>query len=114
MYRGERESDLPDDRPTSASTEIASISAETRIHRTGAVLTAEVDKQMVMMNVESGRYLGLDDIGSVIWQRLETPRTFGELIDSLVVDYDADRSVIADDVRKLLSDMAVHGLVTLS
>jgi hypothetical protein len=29
----------------------------------------------------------------------------------LVADYDADRSVIADDVRKLLLDMAAHDVV---
>jgi Coenzyme PQQ synthesis protein D (PqqD) len=87
------------------------IGEATLIHRTASVLTAEIDKQIVMMDIESGRYLGLDDIGSVIWQRLETPRTFGELIDGLTADYDADRSVIADDVRKLLLDMAAHDVV---
>ena len=87
------------------------IGEATLIHRTASVLTAEIDKQIVMMDIESGRYLGLDDIGSVIWQRLETPRTFGELVDGLVADYDADRSVIADDVRKLLLDMAAHDVV---
>ena len=87
------------------------IGEATLIHRTASVLTAEIDKQIVMMDVESGRYLGLDDIGSVIWQRLETPRTFGDLIDGLTADYDADRSIIADDVRKLLLDMAAHDVV---
>jgi Coenzyme PQQ synthesis protein D (PqqD) len=87
------------------------IGEATLIRRTASVLTAEVDKQIVMMDIESGRYLGLDDIGGVIWQRLETPRTFGELVDGLVADYDADRSVIADDVRKLLLDMAAHDVV---
>lgn len=102
---------MPDDRPTSSSKDSKSISEETLIRRTASVLTAEIDKQIVMMDIESGRYLGLDDIGSVIWQRLETPRTFGELVDGLVADYDADRSVIADDVRKLLLDMAAHDVV---
>ena len=48
------------------------IGEATLIHRTASVLTAEIDKQIVMMDVESGRYLGLDDIGSVIgnaWKR---------------------------------------------
>jgi hypothetical protein len=89
-----------------------SIGEETRIHRTASVLTAEVDKQIVMMDIESGRYLGLDDIGSVIWQRLETPRTFGELVDSLVEDYDAERAVIAQDVRELLKEMAAQSVVS--
>jgi hypothetical protein len=102
---------LPEDRPTSSSRESKSISEDTVIHRTASVLTAEVDKQIVMMDIESGRYLGLDDIGSVIWKRLETPRTLGDLVDSLVEDYDAERAVIAQDVRELLKEMATQGIV---
>jgi hypothetical protein len=64
-----------------------------------------------MMDARSGRYVGLDDIGSVIWQRLETPCTFGQLVDGLVADYEAERAVIAADVRALLADMAAHGVV---
>jgi hypothetical protein len=64
-----------------------------------------------MMTVDTGYYYGLDDIGSEIWQRLETPRKFSELVDSLVADYDADRAVIAEDVRMLLTDMAAHGVL---
>ena len=102
---------MSDDRSATTSKE-QSIIEETRIHRTGAVLTAEIGKQIVMMDVESGRYLGLDDIGSVIWQRLETPRTFGDLVDSLVEDYDAERAVIAQDVRELLKEMAAQSVVS--
>ena len=64
---------MPDGRPTSSSKDSKPISEETLIRRTASVLTAEIDKQIVMMDIESGRYLGLDDIGSVIWQRLESP-----------------------------------------
>ena len=74
------------------------IGEATLIHRTASVLTAEIDKQIVMMDVESGRYLGLDDIGSVIWQRLETPRTFGELIDGCVADVRGTSYQTVDDL----------------
>jgi hypothetical protein len=104
---------LPDDRPTSHSKDPKSIGEKTPICRAKSLLTAPVDQEMVMMDIKSGRYVGLDDIASVIWQRLETPRSFGELVDSLVADYEADRPVIADDVRALLVDMAAHGVVTL-
>jgi hypothetical protein len=87
------------------------IGDNTLISRSTSVLSAPVRDEIVMMSVESGRYLGLDDIGSDIWRRLETPRTFGELIDGLAADYAADRAVIADDVRKLLSEMAAHNVV---
>jgi hypothetical protein len=87
------------------------IGEETMIHQSESVLTAAVEQELVMMDIRSGRYVGLDDIASVIWQRLKTPRSFGQLIDGLVADYNADRPVIAADVRELLTDMAAHGVV---
>jgi hypothetical protein len=92
----------------------AVIQDDTLISRSTSVLTAGVSRETVMMSVETGRYYGLDDIGSKIWQGLEAPRRFGQLVDQLVADYDADRATIADDVRKLIVEMAAHDLVKLS
>lgn len=103
-----QEGDLSDD---PSAKEPKPIGEETMIQRSESVLTAAVEQELVMMDARSGRYIGLDDIGSVIWQRLETPCKFGQLIDGLVADYDAERAAIAADVRELLTDMAAHGVV---
>jgi hypothetical protein len=92
----------------------APIDSQTLISRSTGLLVAPVHDETVMMDVESGHYYGLDDIGSEIWQRLETPCQFDKLVDGLVADFDADRTEIAEDVRKLLSIMAEHKVVTLS
>jgi hypothetical protein len=86
----------------------------TVISRSPSVLTAEVDGEIVMMSIEQGRYFGLDDIGSDIWKRLDTPCSFAELIDRLAGDYDADRAAIAADVRVLLGRMAEQDVVRLA
>ena len=89
------------------------IDEQTIIRRSDALLVAPVGEEMIMTNLEKDHYYGLDDIGSEIWRRLETPCTFGVLVDGLAADYDADRAVIASDVRKLLSEMAAQNVVTL-
>jgi hypothetical protein len=86
----------------------------TMVSRSPSVLTAEVDGEVVMMSIEQGRYFGLDDIGSDIWKRLEPPCTFAALVDRLAADYDADRAVIAADVRSLLGQMAKQDVVRLA
>ena len=86
----------------------------TVISRNPSVLSAEVDGEVVMMSIEQGRYFGLDDIGSDIWKRLDTPRSFAELINRLASDYDADQATIAADVRDLLSRMAEQNVVRLA
>jgi coenzyme PQQ synthesis protein D (PqqD) len=85
----------------------------TRISRNPAVLTAEVDAEIVMMSIEKGQYFGLDDIGSDIWRRIDPPCLFGDLTDRLAADYDVDRATIAADVRQLLDQMVEHNVVTL-
>lgn len=89
------------------------IGEQTTIRRSNSLLVAGVRDETVMMDTESGHYYGLDDIGSEIWRRLETPSTFGALVDSLAADYDADRAAIAADVRALLSQMAMHDVVSI-
>jgi Coenzyme PQQ synthesis protein D (PqqD) len=90
------------------------IADTTIISRSPSVLTAEVDGEFVMMSIEQGQYFGLDDIGSDIWKRLDSPCAFADLIDRLVADYNADRASIAADVRSLLERMAERDVVRLA
>src|SRR4029077_5488291 len=97
---------MPTDEAANSAEKARQIGETTVISRSPSVLTAEVDGEIVMMSIEQGRYFGLDDIGSDIWKRLDTPCSFAELIDRLASDYDADQATIAADVRDLLSRMA--------
>jgi hypothetical protein len=90
------------------------IADSTIISHSPSVLTAEVGGEVVMMSIEQGHYFGLDDIGSDIWRRLDQPRSFSDLIDGLVADYNADRAIIAADVRVLLGRMAEQDVVRLA
>jgi hypothetical protein len=99
--------------PDSADT-ASRIADSTIISRSPSVLTAEVGGEVVMMSIEQGHYFGLDDIGSDIWKRLDTPCTFADLVDRLAADYDADRASIAADVRALLESMAERDVVRLA
>lgn len=90
------------------------IADTTVVTRNADLMTAPVHDETMIMDIKSGTYYGLDDIGTAIWLRLETPKTFGALIDSLVAEYDAERSAIVSDVAKLLTLMTEHKVVTLA
>ena len=45
------------------------------VTRNRELMSATVHDEIVMMDIDSGRYYGLDDIGSVIWRRVESPQT---------------------------------------
>ena len=73
-----------------------------------------MDDEVVILSVERGSYFGLDEIGSEIWQRLESPIRVEALCDTLVAKYDADRSIIERDVLALLEKLVAEELVTLA
>lgn len=104
---------MSDGRSPLSSAQPAQVDDATLVQRGTNVMTATVGKEIVMMDVLNGRYLGVNDIGSDIWRRLETPLTFGELIDGLAADYQGDRAAIEADVCKLLQEMAVYDVVKL-
>lgn len=76
-----------------------------------AVLSAEVGGSTVFMSVEQGCYLGLDEIGTEIWRRLEESIVIADLVAVLADEYDADPATIEREVLDLLARMAAYGLV---
>jgi hypothetical protein len=104
---------MPTDSPENPAGISRQITDGTMISRSPAVLAADVQGEIVMMSIERGQYFGLDDIGSDIWKRIEPPCSFADLIDSLAVAYDADRTTITNDVRALLGRMAEQDVVRL-
>lgn len=84
------------------------------VWRNPDLLVAEVDGEVVMMNVEVGEYYGLDDIGSDLWNRLAAPVTVDALLTALEADYEAAPGVIERDVNAILADMAARNLVRIA
>ena len=80
------------------------------VQRTDTV-AADIAGEIVVMDVERGKYFGLDDIGSDIWRRLEKPMSVAALCEALSADYDADVDTIRADVIALLQNLMERELV---
>lgn len=84
------------------------------IHWSSDQLSATVDDEVVILSVERGAYYGLDEIGTEIWQRLQTPTRIDALCDALAEKYDSGRAAIEHDVMDLLEKLADEGLVSVT
>lgn len=83
------------------------------VQRNPEALAAEVQGEVVLMNLDRGEYYGLDAIGSEIWRQLEQPISIAELCNSLAGEYNAAPEVIAQDVLALLEAMRGCALIEL-
>ena len=74
------------------------------------VYLREVNGQMVLLNLETEQYYGLDEVGAVIVNRLvELPRDAA--IDALLGDFDVDADTLRRDVDNLVADLLDVGLL---
>ena len=89
------------------------IAAETLVARSASAVAAEVDGRLTLMNIDEGRYFALNDVASDVWDRIASPRPFGDLVDDLAAAYGAARETVAADVAALLRAMHERAVVVL-
>ncbi len=81
------------------------------ISRNGTLLEAEVDGEIVALNVESGTCYGFNSSATRIWSLIEQPRTIGEICAALVAQYAVEPEECRRDVVELLRELQADGLV---
>jgi hypothetical protein len=83
----------------------------TRLVPSPFVSTAELDGETVLLDARSGRYFGLNTVGSRIWSLASENRSPAEIAEALLTEYDAPRERIFGDVERLLSLLEGRQLV---
>jgi hypothetical protein len=77
-------------------------------------VSCDLEGEAAVLNLKTGVYYGLDDIGAAIWRMLNEPRRVDELVDALLGEYEVDREECQRDVIALLGELAVRGLVEIN
>jgi hypothetical protein len=77
-----------------------------------SVVCAEVEGEAVLLNVETGIYFGLDEVGTAIWKLLEGEMTTEEgIMTRLLDEYEVDESELRRDVHAFLAKLRENQLV---
>lgn len=77
------------------------------------VLVQELDGEAVLLNLESERYFGLDDVGTRVWQHLLEHRRLDRVCEELLKEYDVDGPTLRADVVRLVQELVEAGIVTV-
>jgi hypothetical protein len=70
-----------------------------------------VDDEVVILDVPSGRYFGLNDVGALIWDLLDGDHDRDAILDAITDEFDIDRPTAASDLDSLLAELTGVGLV---
>lgn len=92
---------------------IEAMNLSDRITVSDDVVAREVGGEIVLLDLASGMYFGLDKVGGRIWQLLsEQPHDLFHLCDQIEAEFDAPRSQIEKDLLALAVDLKAKKLIT--
>ena len=74
-------------------------------------ISTTVDEDTVILDTASGKYFSLEGVGSTVWEALQEPRSFDELLAAVLEGYDVGVETAERDVRALLGSLEEAGLV---
>jgi hypothetical protein len=75
------------------------------------VVAAEAEGRVVVGQLETGATFVLDDLTADLWRRLTATGDLHATIDGLMVAYEADRSVLTNDVTAFVDQLRESGLL---
>ena len=75
------------------------------------LLEADIGNELVALEPAAGNCFGFNEVATVVWRSLAEPKSFDELRDSLVADYDVSSEQCSTELKALLDEMKAQGLV---
>ncbi|MEZ0242483.1 MAG: PqqD family protein [Sphingomonas sp.] len=87
------------------------IPGSTRLKVSPDTIGSDVDGEVVLINIRSGAYIGLDPVGSEVWRRLQNEISFADLCVGLKEHFQGDGDVIESEAGTFVAALAQRGLV---
>lgn len=77
------------------------------------VLARIVEDELVLLNLSTGTYFGLDSIGARIWKILEEGKSIDEVCAQLMEDFEVARNEVELDTLQLAEELMLQGLIEI-
>ena len=75
--------------------------------------SVEMDGDIVMMDIEKGKYYGFNSVGSRIWQLAENPLTPKQVMERLMQEFDVDVKTCEEAVMEFLNGLFYEELISI-
>jgi hypothetical protein len=89
------------------------ISFRDKVSAPSHVLVRFMDKESVLLNIETERYFGLDETGTRMWQLSTSESSIESAYQQLLSEYDVDAETLRQNLGELLEKLTKNGLLTI-
>ena len=74
-------------------------------------ISRDLDGEAVILNLKSGTYYGVNELGARIWQLVQEPMSVKHIRDTLLREYDVEADQCERELLALLRELADNGLI---
>lgn len=92
-------------------TDVTTISESTVVVTTENCLSTTIDGETVILHRDKGKYYGLNDVGTFVWELVQQPHTVENICQEIIAEYDVEYERCRNDVEEVLLEMADKNLV---
>ena len=79
------------------------INEKSIITRKAGMDTTDLDGEKVMMDLDKGQYFMMNEVGSRIWDIVEKPLSYEEVVNVLLSEYTVEEAECRETVKMYLS-----------
>ncbi len=79
--------------------------------RNQQIIDGELDDNQVMMHLGKGKYFGLNPVGKRVWELLEQPKSFEEIIETLVAEFNVEKQRCINEVGEFLEKALKYDII---
>jgi len=91
-----------------------SIDLDLTLVQSASAVVADIDGQMVALDIASGVCYGLNRVATRIWQLLQTPTTGREVCDQLLTEFDVPVATCQEQTMEVLENLLEATLIVRS
>jgi len=77
-------------------------------------MARELDGDVVILDITSGRYFSINDVGALVWERLADDTDRDTLVEAVTETFDVDSATATADIDALLDQLTEAGLISES
>ena len=78
------------------------------------VLSRDLQGEVVILDLKTGVYFGLDPVGTRIWHLLQEHQSLQKVLDSLVEEYEVTEAQCMEDLISFVAQIRERGLVEVN
>jgi len=86
---------------------------DARVSISDEVLFRDLDGEAVLLDLHSGKYFGLDPVGTRLWHLLAENGSLAMAYQTLLEEYDVDADRLQSDLLALVDRLVANGLIQL-